>query len=434
MKTNAVLVSLLFWITLFTGAALASAGELGGTSWRVTAINNGKQAVQSLIAYTEITADFKTDGTIAGSAGCNRYTAAYAVSGKEIKIERAASTRMICMEPPGIMEQEKLYLDMLESVRSYHMSAGQLRLLKADGSAAVIMVAANIENKRFLFSAEATEVLVETMPNGKMIMTYRGDEYVLQQVKNKQGIMYADASDKTTTFLARGDRALATIKGKTLPALTMVSSSYSYGLIRPKKEVYRSDAIEAIIERVNGSRVFMTVNGEIFLMKLTPSADGQRYEADGVSGTILWLCGNEAALTLKGKTYPRSILKPLYGPDEITQNVETNSQALIGEWRVESFAGNGVLPGTMITMEFCEDGRLFGKATINNYFAMWLVADNAIMLTRAGSTMMAGPEEQMWQEQSFLDMLRKVGRYDIHENKLVMTAADGTEIVSAKIK
>ena len=45
--------------------------DLAATSWRVTDHNNGKHAVMSLLAGSELTPAFAADGRLAGAAGCN---------------------------------------------------------------------------------------------------------------------------------------------------------------------------------------------------------------------------------------------------------------------------------------------------------------------------------------------------------------------------
>lgn len=141
MRVKKLLFPLLIWgvIVVWVGAAAAFA-TLEGTSWQVTAVDNGKKAIQTLIPNTMITATFE-DGKITGSAGCNRYQAAYSVAGREIKIGMAASTRMYCADPPGIMEQEKFFLDALKEVKSYRTQGGRMELLKADGALALILQA-----------------------------------------------------------------------------------------------------------------------------------------------------------------------------------------------------------------------------------------------------------------------------------------------------
>ncbi len=111
-----------------------ASAALTGTTWVALGINNGKQAVQSAISGTEVTAVFGTDGTLSGKAGCNTYTAAYTVDGGKMTIKAPASTRMFCAEPAGVMEQEAAYLAALEKVATYSIDGNRLELRAADGA------------------------------------------------------------------------------------------------------------------------------------------------------------------------------------------------------------------------------------------------------------------------------------------------------------
>ena len=128
------------------GAALAvlaaQSQELAGTSWIVTGINNGKQAVVSPLLDTELTAAFGADGQVSGSAGCNRYFASFSIEGQTIKIGAPGATKMFCGEPAGLMEQESQFLKALESAATYRISGGTLTLFTADGSTAVTLARA----------------------------------------------------------------------------------------------------------------------------------------------------------------------------------------------------------------------------------------------------------------------------------------------------
>ena len=81
--------------------------------------NNGNQAVVGIIDGTTITAVFGEDGSLTGSAGCNNYTTSYTVDGDAITIGPAASTRKMCVEPEGVMEQEMAYLTALTTAATY---------------------------------------------------------------------------------------------------------------------------------------------------------------------------------------------------------------------------------------------------------------------------------------------------------------------------
>lgn len=106
---------------------------LEGTDWTALSVNNGREAVVSVVNGTEITATF--DGkTVGGTAGCNRYSAGYTVDGNKITIELPLSTMMMCAEPEGIMEQEQAYLTALPQAATYEMRDGRLELRDANGA------------------------------------------------------------------------------------------------------------------------------------------------------------------------------------------------------------------------------------------------------------------------------------------------------------
>ncbi len=108
--------------------------SLSGTSWIALSYNNGKQAVVSVLADSEITAIFGEDGKLSGSAGCNNYTATYSVDGKSIQISPAATTRMMCQTPEGVMDQEAAYLSAIQAAASYQLQGNSLTLKDADGA------------------------------------------------------------------------------------------------------------------------------------------------------------------------------------------------------------------------------------------------------------------------------------------------------------
>ena len=107
---------------------------LAGTSWKVIAYNNGKEAVVSLIGGTEITAEFDQEGQLTGNAGCNNYFASFETDGDAISIGPAGSTRMACSEPEGVMEQEQQYLAALEMADSYKIDGMNMEMRTAEGA------------------------------------------------------------------------------------------------------------------------------------------------------------------------------------------------------------------------------------------------------------------------------------------------------------
>lgn len=111
--------------------------DLPGTSWRVTGINNGRQAVVSVLEDTQVTLQFDREGRVAGSAGCNRYTAGYTAEGTSLRIGQAAVTRMACARPDGAMAQEQQFLAALATVTTARIEGDRLELRTSDGALAV---------------------------------------------------------------------------------------------------------------------------------------------------------------------------------------------------------------------------------------------------------------------------------------------------------
>ena len=110
--------------------------DLAGTSWTATGINNGKQAVQSLVRESTVTLEFQADGKAAGSAGCNRYTTSYVVDGSKLTFKPAAATRKMCPRPE-VMEQEENFLKALGTVATAVREGDALELRTANGDLAV---------------------------------------------------------------------------------------------------------------------------------------------------------------------------------------------------------------------------------------------------------------------------------------------------------
>ena len=122
------------------GKAIASynaqSQDLAGSSWVAIGYNNGKQAVVSVSAGTELTANFGKDGNLTGNAGCNDYNGAYKVDGNKITIGPLASTMKFCNDPEGVMDQEAQYLAALQTASTYRMEGNSMELRTAGGALA----------------------------------------------------------------------------------------------------------------------------------------------------------------------------------------------------------------------------------------------------------------------------------------------------------
>jgi heat shock protein HslJ len=109
--------------------------SLDETQWDVTGIDNGKQAVASIVAGTTVTLAFQK-GAVVGGSGCNNYRGNYKQQGSAITIGGVATTRRLC-PGAGVMDQERLFLAALAAASTWAIDGDQLELRRQDGGRVV---------------------------------------------------------------------------------------------------------------------------------------------------------------------------------------------------------------------------------------------------------------------------------------------------------
>ena len=77
-----------------------------------------------------------------------------------------------------------------------------------------------------------------------------------------------------------------------------------------------------------------------------------------------------------------------------------------------------------------ENSNVYGDSGVNRYFTTFTVTNNNIVIgTNIGSTMMAGPEEDMKNEQTFLNDLATINSVSINNGELIMKTSENKELV-----
>jgi len=114
--------------------------ELAGTSWTVTGVNNGRDAVQGTSLTEALTLEFGTDSTVSGNSGCNTFTGTYTQEGEDIAITDVGSTMMACEEAVATLEQQ--YQTALQAATTVRLSGIILDLVDAEGATQVTLTKA----------------------------------------------------------------------------------------------------------------------------------------------------------------------------------------------------------------------------------------------------------------------------------------------------
>jgi heat shock protein HslJ len=79
-----------------------SVADLTGTAWHLVSLARGPGEVQSVLEGTRITAVYGDDGSLGGSAGCNRYATNFTQDNDALTIGPITSTMMYCGPGGGL--------------------------------------------------------------------------------------------------------------------------------------------------------------------------------------------------------------------------------------------------------------------------------------------------------------------------------------------
>jgi heat shock protein HslJ len=104
---------------------------LPGTWTLISAL--GGRGVSNVLPGTTITAIFAKDGTVSGSAGCNKYVASYNSGVNTLTIGDLVTTEMTCDSPTGIMNQEQIFLSNLRGTATFTITGDLLSISDANG-------------------------------------------------------------------------------------------------------------------------------------------------------------------------------------------------------------------------------------------------------------------------------------------------------------
>jgi heat shock protein HslJ len=110
---------------------------LVGPLWELESFNNGKQALVSALAGSQVSLELRADGTLGGSDGCNRFMSGYTLENGKLTIGPLATTRMACKGPQGAADQASGFAAAMERVAGYKVEGNALTLLDADGKVAL---------------------------------------------------------------------------------------------------------------------------------------------------------------------------------------------------------------------------------------------------------------------------------------------------------
>lgn len=119
----------------------ANAGmTMTNNDWQLQSYVDGTGILVPALSDPAVTVRFAKDGSVSGSAGCNRYAATYTTKDYTLNITNLAGSAMYCMEP-GVMAQEESYLADLTASTDFRLSDSNLKTFSKTGKPLLVFAA-----------------------------------------------------------------------------------------------------------------------------------------------------------------------------------------------------------------------------------------------------------------------------------------------------
>lgn len=108
-------------VSLLLGSNSPSQNTLYDREWTVISVDGAMSTTGR-----DATLRFASDGRVSGRSFCNRFTGSYSVDGRALAMGQLAATRMACI-PPVMIEEQQL-LDALAVITHWNVSDDTLTL------------------------------------------------------------------------------------------------------------------------------------------------------------------------------------------------------------------------------------------------------------------------------------------------------------------
>lgn len=119
-----------------TAAPPTAADSLAGTEWELMSFGPAGAEIQ-VVEGSAITLAFGMDGTVAGSGGCNSYSAQYRVQASAITFNQIVSTDRACSDT-SMTQQEQRYFQALETATEFVQADDEL-VIRTGGDAGPLL-------------------------------------------------------------------------------------------------------------------------------------------------------------------------------------------------------------------------------------------------------------------------------------------------------
>lgn len=244
------------------------------------------------------------------------------------------------------------------------------------------------------------------------------DRIILSQVRATSGAKFEDPDNPDIFYWSRGDTALVSLTGETLPECVAVPPE--------PDQPYRARGTEPFWSlTIAGGLVELIPNiGMTPVQARLPQAglEGSDFVFDmSGAGMVLRLSETICRDLMSGTPYPQTV--SVTWQDTVLEGCGGESMDLLAgvEWVVERVGGTAVVDDSRVTLEFdAITRRVSGQGGCNRFNAAFDLSGEGLSIGPPAATRMACLAPLMEQEQRVFSLLQRLSRFDIDETGALM--------------
>ncbi|OFE13804.1 hypothetical protein PHACT_00185 [Pseudohongiella acticola] len=285
--------------------------------------------------------------------------------------------------------------------------------------------------QRFSADLQCGVLPISVRGQGEVVqLTVRGEQIDMQQRISASGARYVADTEAENSLWFKGEQASLTLEGMSYPECIppgaivepfRASGNEPFWLLTLERGLLQLNQLSNKIvnqpanqagevaqsaqpytfERDNGALRSQAITGQISDQVCRDSMTGMPHPKQvtlQVDGSTLTGCGGNPARLIQG-----------------------------AEWVLEDINGRGIIDSSRVTLNFWPDGRVTGRATCNNLMGQYQLSGEGFSINQIATTRIACAPALMAQEQTVMENLRDLQRFDVTElGALVLHSANGT--------
>jgi len=269
---------------------------------------------------------------------------------------------------------------------------------------------------------------------GRARLAVAGRVFDLEQVPSASGARYVAEGDECTTLHAKRSEGFVAVEGRPLPPCRRIE--------RPELPFEGRGQEPGWHVRLTGERVELAADYGAHRLSAPVLAAEQvgpttRVRAADAARRLVVAASRRVCRDVAtGMPHPYAVTVEAYAADEGAEGVETlrgcggrPRELLVGPtWVVESLDGEDLVEGSRIALAFDAGDRVTGLASCNRFSASYTLDGEGLRIGPAATTERACAEPVMRQEERFLALLARTGRFDLTAAGALVLHAGGAAL------